>query len=360
MDFKKKKLLRTITEIEAPMPQDDLISSYADFLKVRDTLHYHKFNPVVFENLLKLTNNHWKSEKRINRLSLVQTIKKYGYKTDNKLNLLSLEIRKQLFDIFRKPFEDYNFVRRRQLNEVRQVCNYLLINIELSQDEEHWFCENASKSEMILNRVLRYPVKSNVISNWVKKKFYDNNYRNRRAELLSWIIDEQPDFEIDYQTLKDDFEFLNQSDIQAIKDYDDEIVATKIIQEELKDYLPKKWLPQLEFPHNFFGQEIADVSAPELKLSRRFYGVPIDNSKNYPDRIPDFKSLRKEFYSEIANMKKITMIWAIGYSRLDNQTKENLLKKYYCEENYYSFFNVSKKIKSVELLKWLLDKQKRG
>ena len=51
------------------------------------------------------------------------------------------------------------------------------------------------------------------------------------------------------------------------------------------------------------------------------------------------------------------MIWAIGYSRLDNQTKENLLKKYYCEESYYSLFRVSKKIKQVDLLEWLLDKQ---
>jgi len=94
-----------------------------------------------------------------------------------------------------------------------------------------------------------------------------------------------------------------------------------------------------------------------VKLSRRFYDVPIDFSKKYPVSIPDFESLRHEFYSKIENTKKITMIWAIGYSRLDNQTKENLLKKYYCEESYYSLFRVSKKIKQVDLLKWLLDKQ---
>jgi hypothetical protein len=240
---------------------------------------------------------------------------------------------------------------------VRKTCNSILKNLELSSNEENWLCENALNSEIILNRVLRYPIKSNVISNWAKNNFYSNNFRSRRAELLSWIIDQEPNFEIDFQTLLDDFEFLNQTDLQAIKDYDDEIVANKIIENEFKDYLPKKRLPSLNFEDKFLQPEIVDISVPELILSRRFYGVPIDTSKDYPVSIPDFENLRKNFHSKIDNTKKITMIWAIGYSRIDIQMKETLLKKYYCDESYYSLFRVSKKIKGIGLLKWLLDKQ---
>lgn len=357
MNFKKKELQRAITEIENPMPKDNLISSYSDFLRVRDFLHYQKFNSIVFASLLKLANDYWKSEKRISRLSLVQSIKRYGYKIDNKLNLLSLEMRKQVFDIFRKSFEDSQFISRKQLDEVRRTCNYILINLEFGTDEERWLCENASYSEIILNRVLRYPIKSDVISNWAKNSFNNNNFRSRRAELLSWVIDKEPNFEIDEQTLKDDFEFLNQSDLKAINDYDQEIEANKIIGEDFKDYPPKKKLPSLDFADDFRYSEKVYLSAPELKLSRRFYGVPLDHSKNYPVSIPDYESLRQEFYSKIGTTQKITMIWAIGYSRLDNQTKISLLKKYYCEESYNSLFRVSKKIKQVALLKWLLNKQ---
>ena len=150
---------------------------------------------------------------------------------------------------------------------------------------------------------------------------------------------------------------MNETDLQAIKDYDDEIVANKIIENEFKDYLPKKRLPSLNFEDEFLQPEIVDISAPELKLSRRFYGVPIDTSKDYPVSIPDFENLRNDFYSKIDNTKRITMIWAIGYSRIDTKMKEALLKKYYCDESYYSLFRVSKKIKGIGLLKWLLDKQ---
>ncbi len=357
MNFKRIELQRAITELENPMPKDNLISCYSDFLKVRAFLPYQKFNQIVFENLLKLTNEHWKSEKRISRLSLVQTIKRYGFKTDNKINLLSLEIRKQIFEVFKNSFENSQFVSKKQLDEVRKTCNSILKNLDLSSNEENWLCENAPSSEIILNRVLRYPIKSNVISNWAKDNFYSNNFRSRRAELLSWIIDQEPNFEIDFQTLKDDFEFLNQTDLQAIRDYDDEILANKIITNELKDYLPKKRLPPINFDGEILQPEIVDISAPELKLSRRFYGVPIDTSKDYPVSIPDFENLRNDFYSKIDNTKRITMIWAIGYSRIDTQMKEALLKKYYCDESYYSLFRVSKKIKGIGLLKWLLDKQ---
>lgn len=364
---RKIELQRAIIELEKPYPKDDLILSYSDFLKVRDYLSYYQFNPIVFANLINLANDKWNTKKRISRLSLLQKTKQYlhitlqdtvrGYysRNTNPNFQLSVETRKLLFNLFRKTFEERNYISHKQLDEVRKICNNILINLELTPTEEEWLCSNFSISELILNRVLRYPIESEVISNWAKNNFQNNILRSRRAELLSWIIDQEPTFEITQQTLIDDFEFLNQSDLQAIQNYDDEIAANKIIEQELGEYLPKK--THYGFFDDTYHEEKVDLSVPELKLSKRPYGIPIDTSKEYPVSIPNFENLKQDFCINLPTHQKVTMIWAIGYSRLDNENKYSLLKKYYSNETYYSMYRVCKRTKNIELLKWILERQ---
>ena len=174
---------------------------------------------------------------------------------------------------------------------------------------------------------------------------------------MGWVIDEEPHFEVDNQTLIDDFEFLNRSDLQAIRDYDEGIMINKIIEDEFGDYLPRRkpYHPDIEV-RNLLPEEV-DITHPQLNLSRRFYSVPKSSNYDYPASIPDFESLRHKFYTNIDLTKKITMIWAIGYSRIDNKTKESLLKKYYCDESYRSLFKVCKRIGDVGILKWILEIQ---
>lgn len=364
MNKKRKiEILRAIAEIENPYPKDDLILSYSDFLKVRDYLGSYQFNPIVFNNLTNLANDKWNTEKRISRLSLLQKIKQYlhqdatreYYSKNIKPNFqLKVETRKSLFNLFRKTFEERNYISHKQLDEARKICNNVLINLELTPTEEEWLCSNILLSELILNRALRYPIKSEVISNWAKSNFQNDILRSRRAELLSWIIDQEPTFEIDQQILIDDFEYLNQSDLQAIQNYDDEITANKIIEQELSEYLPKK--THYDLFDSTYHEERIDLSVPELKLSKRPYGVIIDTSKEYPVSIPNFEKLREEFDTNLPTHQKVTMIWAIAYSRLDNTLKYSLLKKYYSNDTYYSIFRVCKRTKNIELLKWISER----
>lgn len=362
---RKIEIQRTIKEIENPYPKDDLILSYSDFLKVRDYLKYYQFNPIVFDNLIALANDNWNTKKRINRLSLLQKIKlyilqetrKYNYSRVIKPNVeLKIETRKSLFNLFKKTVEQGNSINHKQLDEARKICNNILIDLELTPIEEEWLCSNFLKSEMILNRVLRYPVKSELISNWSRSNFQNDILRIRRAELSSWIIDQEPTFEIDQQTLIDDYEYLNQSDLQAIQNYNDEIAANKIMEQELGEFLPKKRYWNDLFDDTPYKEEF-DLSVPELKLPQRPYGVIINSSEEYPISIPNFERLRARFYTDLPVEHKRTMIWAIAYSRLDNEIKFSLLKKYYSNETYYSMFKVCKRTKNVKLLKWILEQQ---
>lgn len=356
MQNSKVEIQKAIREIENPYPGDDLIITYSDFLKTRDYLGFYKFNSVVFANLVYLVNILWKSDKRINRLSLVRSLKKYwGNNTES--NSLSLDVRKQLFKLFQNCFEQQEYLHKSQTDEIIQLCNVLLINISLTEIEEIWLCKNATKSDRILNRVLRYPTNSSVISAWARNNLHTDYLRCRRAELLSWVLDEDQKCEVDKQTLINDFEYLNNLDYASIKGYDEEIVINDIIKRELSDYLPKYELPLYCSDFDTNHVEFSYVSNPELRIAKRFYPVPVDGSKAYPVPVPDFVVMRHDFLCKLDVTFKITMIWAIAYSRLNTDVKTELLMKYYCDETYRTFLKICRKYRFIDLLKELIEKE---
>jgi hypothetical protein len=357
MNRSKTEVQKAISELENPYPNDNLITCYKDFLKVRDFLPYYKYSIKVFQSLVDLTNEIWDTNQRINRISLLESLKKYGKNRDknrgDNLIELPIETKTKIFLLFKCCFDRPERLSANQINEAKNLCNYLLINLVLRVEEEKWLCENTGLSENVLNRVLRYPIKSEVITNWVKENYNMDIYRIRRAELASWLIDEDPNFEIDKRTLTLDFGYFNISDIKAIQEYENQVAVNNLIKErELNGIIQSKNL----FDDENVNPEI--VSAiPELKLTFRHYSIPIDTSKDYQLNVPDFKIMCKDFYADIDTTFKRTMLWAIAYSRLDSKLKSELLKKYYCKETYWSFFRICKKHKLIKSLKWLKDKQ---
>jgi hypothetical protein len=343
----KIQLRQRIAEIERYYPEDKLIETYQDFLKVRDQLPFCQFNPIVFHHLAALTDNEWHSEKRVNRISLLRVSKRYlgVLKNDGTWRIqrnvpknfgLSQDTRNHLFSLFQKSLDECRYLPFRQWEEAQASCNNMLIGMELFPAAEEWLCNRAKSSEMILNRVLRYPAKSEIISNWAKANYLNNRLRNRRAELVSWMIDREPDFEIDKQTLIDDFEYLNQADINSLEEFNQEIHAIQTIERELHQI------------------EHARISHPELKLTKRFYRMPQKFDQDYPASMPDFDKFQREFFDKIDFFQKITMIWAIGYSRLSNREKSIIIQKYCNPETFPSVLKMCNKTNNAEVLKWML------
>lgn len=365
MNQKFLKLQREIVRIQKPYPGDDLISCYKDFLKVRDFLPYYQFNIKVLESLIDLACASWMSAKRINRISLLIAIKRYlgnageiatSSFTRRKPIQLSRDTCLKLFTLFQYCFEPPGLLSEKQLEEAKAIANLLIMGISTDPTGEKWLCENVDTSELILNRVLRYPIKSKVISAWARQAAHSNNYRSRRAELTSWIIDEQPDYVIDRQTLIDDFEFLNAVDKKTIQKYETAIATNRLIESALSQNPATN--PFLNFwGDGLEGESESITSYPELKLTQRFYKVPKDKKNLISYEIPDFETMRDVFYKNIDTTLKITMLWSIFYSRLTMSQKARLLKRYYSEETYLSFFKICRRLESIELWKWLKGKQ---
>jgi hypothetical protein len=360
------QIQKAIDKIRNPYPDDKLISSYKDFLKFREFLPNYRFNPRVFHSLLKVTNETWHSRKRIGRMSLVDTLRRYL--KNNKNSVLELESRQLIFEIFRKSIEEPEPVTQNHVRRIRAMLNSLLKNQPLTEKEEHWLCSHADLSEHIFNRILRYPVRSKVIHDWASENYNTDRYRLRRAEMAGWIISEKPDFEIDRQTLIDDFSYVNMLDRKQIQGYDDEAESIEFATLSKHAYFPtsKNDLINDVF---LYEAELESIAA-EIKFQRRPYPVPMipgkqmesypvkdhgneSDSTGYPFSIPDFDLLEKEFYDNLEVFFRSTMVWSIYYSRLEKQQKVERLKKYYHEDTFRSFLKICSRMEAVELLKWM-------
>lgn len=329
-------------------------------------LQFYKFNPAFFGNLVKLADDVWNTNNRISRLSLIKTINYYKptfnveehKNLDNYNKYFSAETRKSLFNLFRNTYENYRYLSELQIDEARIISNLIIKDVILTTEAEKWLCDNFQKSSRILNRTLRYPRKSDIITNWAKENFNHKQLITRRAELVSWLIDENIDYQIDKKTLADDFEHINELDMKAIDNYKTEVAINEEIEKEFDQYWFEKYGNE-RIPVNEGGyHEDYELSSPELKLTPRPY---INQYRRYGNdyslsKIPDFNKLRKDFYDNIALHQKITMIWAINFSRIDNKEKTTLLKKYYTPETYYSMLKVCKRMQNIPMLKWLLQK----
>lgn len=359
---RKKILKAVIAEKEKLYPKDDLITTYSDFLKIKDELRYFQFNPKVYQSLLKLTLDLWHSEKRISRIALLEKLYQYevrllrsGYYEPFQIpkpKPHDSEIRFMLFELYRKTWEEFSCLNYGQIEKARKITNLLLRGTALSTKEEQWFCDNYTLSDSILNRLLRYPVPSKYITNWVRSHFTTPELRIRRAEMISWILDEDPDYVVDIQTLIDDFNYLNELDRLSIKNYTEEIKANQIIHDELGDMLFKvqgydHFITSDKDQHKF--------KEPELKLTKRPYHINgLENHFRMKDWQETIEKAEIHFHSNYLLRIQVTMLWAIYYSRLKPAVKSRLYKKFYSNECFNTFYKILRRIDDVKLMKWTL------
>lgn len=361
---------KAILKIENPNPKNDFVITYADFLKVRDYLQFYQFNFDVFTNLIRITNENWKTKERINRLSLLEAIKYYLQKAkeeikyknniqkDKQIYPFPIETRKQMFLLLQNVIEESSYISVNQHTAAQRICSNILRDVQLTSNEEQWYCDHVHSSEVILNRLLRYPAKSSIISKWVKNNYSKDIYRPRRAEMLSWIIDEDKDFEIDRETLIADIDYTIEIDKVAIEQHKTDKISYNQKEEVFKEWLreelstPDEVRGSFDFSTYVYAEMSQKLKKPELNLVKKHFSVYSDFSP-----YPDYIKTKKIFIQEIESNFKRIMAWGITYSRLNVEEKTELLKKYYTNNLIFTFKKIAERINSVELLKFILSQK---
>jgi hypothetical protein len=230
-----------------------------------------------------------------------------------------------------------------QLVEARRICNYLLIGASLPEEDQQWLLDNLELDSRMLNRILRFPDRSPLISAWVRKNFNSTLFCERRAEATSWLIDEDLEFVLDKSILIADTEWVNHLDQMAIEAYVSGVAIFDLVH-------------SVNLERDEDEEEVQSIETgeyPKLNLAQRYYGYPVNYSEALETDLPDYDKILKDQRKHSKFYHYSTMMWSIAYSRLSTNTKTRLLKKYYSDDTYHSFMNIAKRYKYVGLLRWL-------
>lgn len=309
--------------------KDDLIRNYEDFVREQDLLKNHyNFKQSVFNSLVNLADELWSGSKRFNRYDLLTTMKQYLARGNHKLDTSSKE---KLFELLKKIFAN-----GKASKSLAEICFLMLRDFSLSAEFETWICQLTKdyNSKTLLRRILNYPAASKTITQWVIDNFRSDAIRKNRYKAISWLINENPDYIIDNQTLIDDFEFLNTLDANNIQDffYDKERIIT--------------FYDERSFAKRTYEEDVAFSL-----ISRPYCSVVWREATAYDT--PDFTPLRTFFADNFIHIKNQTMLWAIAVSILPTNTKVRLFKQHYSPACFWTLLNIAKRYKIVSILQWM-------
>jgi len=74
--------------------------------------------------------------------------------------------------------------------DVGACANSLVISRCLDDVSIRWIIANWEKSDHLLNRLLRYPVKNSLISQWAAEIYHSGRLKDRISEVIALLIDE--------------------------------------------------------------------------------------------------------------------------------------------------------------------------
>jgi hypothetical protein len=161
--------------------------SYDTILKYYNFLRYSSFDEKFIVNFLNIIQPCIDNRKRFQRKKMIKLLKVHLKKRPISKKL-KLETTNLLFKFYESQI----------LNSTDETSNDLSViikNLELNRENIKWLIQNAGKSNYILNRLLRYPVKSDMISDWAKNCLECNQFADRKSELLGYVLDKYPDYE---------------------------------------------------------------------------------------------------------------------------------------------------------------------
>ena len=369
--------LRYATMWKKTAVPDDLITNYQSYLRHRDLLPYMPYNVKVLEALVRLTVNIWDKDLRINRFGLLTLIKQYwngvapmkekvpSYGSSQPREawkgrkVMGAAAHKALCDLCVRLLTAETLpVTPRQFDCIKDLANHLLIEQSLDESQQLVLLLAEDKSKQVLTRILRHPVKSKTILRWVNAFYNDDEFRHRRAEMIAWKLDENPNYLIHLDLLIADFEYANAQDKKIIAEYSYE--GSKRLPTVLDETFPGMFSPVKElrrdldqYPNDKIEEDYKYLP-PDVDFSKRFYSRAImGHWLPHNKEEPDFGSLVKFFYTNLEKTQRISMLWGLYHSRLPMQIKRKRLQHFYIPDVHSTAYKIAIKLRDVKFMEWL-------
>ena len=327
------------------------INNYQDFLSHKNTISNYSFSKKLFYKLVEIANRNWKNPNHFNHLNLLKNLVRYSKNHQHIIEKSELQEKKFLFLLYKNSFEKTEYINPRQKDKIRKLTFDLIQGISFGKKEEKWLCENAFFHSLVLDKVLQYPKKSETISQWVKDNFMHNELRNRRSETLSFLLDEDPEYNLNPEILREDFKILNSLDYERILIHESNLEAQELLKKEWLQIFPYEFNLPEELSWLYEDLEILPDEIEKIEYYKRPYKTPTQFSSEVNFRIPNFNLMKSEFNKNFDFHYHSTILWAIAYSRLEKKEKERLLIKNYSDSTIKVFLKICLKWKMLQPLK---------
>lgn len=370
-NYEKNGLLRVIVKANPQIPSPDFIKTYKDLLKAKANFRYYNFHPKVFESLFHIGHYKFFSQERYDKNLLFESIRVYYTKRPANYSYPN-ELLEKLIQLFKTAV----LLDR---SEAIRCSRALFKDKELPDHFIDWLIDNWEVSEVIVNTLLRYPVRHDKIAEWANEVYENENLRSRRSELIGFKLNLDKSFKVHPQTIVADIEYYIQDEITTYKKFINRLVGdhdsledecggrTKEL-EEISFHLNNHFIgliPVLDtsiYDRSTIMEQIADVEGflkyygieKLMELYKYKYKHHQLFKADSPDRLKFYEIYPKMlFYSKYEEVRN--MIWGIYYSKLPKRTKEKMIMKYPAKGKLFFVIKyIAIKMKSTRLLEWLI------
>jgi hypothetical protein len=158
-----------------------LINDYKTIISARQFLKNINFSEKVLVIIIDIIIEKIRNNKRFQKKTTLSIIRNIIKSKPQNITLKKATVEK-LFEIYQSLILTIN-------EDLRWMLASLLMEQELNDEQVNWLIVNSDKSVHILNRLLRYPVKNKIISDWAYTCIKQKIHGDRKSELIGKVLD---------------------------------------------------------------------------------------------------------------------------------------------------------------------------
>ena len=374
------------------------IQDLKSYYHYRPYLPHYQFNDQLSQDLIVLLLNYLDNEKRLDRhrlfsniLSQLISIKreqrfKGDRPTEYNISPISKPTKDKFFELFQRIITDkWNLFYKKNKTSSYWLLMDLVKRINWDESQWNWVLEHVKTIPHIRPLLEDTIITVPNIESFVLKHYNDTFIVENRTKYIAHILDNNPDFVIEKETILNDCAILNTLDQEYITQIIDKFEQDQLLTEVnwqlefgqhekfkemdklTEDYSNEKmgssnhdddsedWEYPIRYSENTMNHIKNDFIGYHhqycfLPHHRRLYPVPNSEIKKGKVIFPDFDLALKLLNMTIDKYQAKYMVWSIVYSRLPKRKKIAMIRKWWREDLAYTWLFIAKRHNLPEIL----------
>ncbi|WP_276500680.1 hypothetical protein [Terrimonas pollutisoli] len=155
---------------------DEILKEYQFVVMYKEFIKSATPQKRILNALLDITLDKIRLNKRFQKITMIRLIRSQSHP-----EVVDKIIAEKLFELFRSLLWTVN-------DEIAWKLSVSLRDIMLTKEQLFWLIDNYKRSVHIQNRLLRYPQKNTIISEWAKQVYSNHELKDREVELAGLIL----------------------------------------------------------------------------------------------------------------------------------------------------------------------------